>query len=129
VLSGPHVILILKIAVLSVTAIFLASLVALALGRYRLHGRLNVAFFILTLLALLGLEVVTRLIDPDLFAYMDEDTRQALRRHLLFSLPAVVVLPLMVFTGGTHRRHIHLCLAVVFCILCGWVKGILLINR
>ena len=115
--SGPRVILTLKIAVIAVTAILLASLVALARGRYRLHGRLNLIFFVLTFAAVVSLEILTRVIDPNLFAYLDEDARQALRRHLFFSLPAAALLPLMLATGRTHRRQVHLCLAVVFAIL------------
>ncbi len=42
-LSGPNVILTLKIAVAAVTVIFVAALVAIALGKQRLHGRLNTA--------------------------------------------------------------------------------------
>src|SRR6266478_8188192 len=63
-LTGPNVILTLKVAVSVVTLIFLSSLVALARGQYRLHGRINMVFFSLTVVALLGLEVVARIIDP-----------------------------------------------------------------
>lgn len=117
--TGPEVILALKIAVLAVTVLFLTSLVALLRGRYRLHGRINVAFFILTVVALLGLEVVARLVDPGLFAYFDEDAslKRALSVHLSFSLPAASMMPLMLWTGLTHRRRVHLCLAVVFAVL------------
>ena len=47
--SGWQVILGLKIAVVAVTAILITSLIALWLGKYRLHGRINLAFFLLTL--------------------------------------------------------------------------------
>ena len=120
-LNGPTVILILKIAVVSVTLIFASSLVMLALGNYRIHGRINTVFFILTVVALLGLEVVIRLIRPDIFDYMDGDSdlKRRLTIHLCFSLPATAVMPLMLFTGYTHRRRTHLSLAVVFSIL--WI--------
>ena len=121
VVSGPHVILALKAAIIVVTVLLVASLAAVARGKYRLHGRLNTVFFVLTLTALLGLEVLIRLVEPGLFAYLENDPelRQALHRHLLFSLPAAAVLPLMIFTGGSHRRTAHLSLAAVFGVL--WI--------
>ena len=57
-LTGPDVILTLKVAVLAVTLLFLTSLLFLLRGNYWLHGRINVAFFILTSAALVALEVV-----------------------------------------------------------------------
>ena len=62
------IILILKIAVTAVTVLLCASLVALARGNYRLHGRINIVFFVLTFLAVVGLEVVARVLSPTLFA-------------------------------------------------------------
>jgi len=121
VLTPWNIILTLKFAVVAVTVLLLASLVALASGRRRLHGRINIAFFILTLTALLGLEGVTRLIDPDMFPlYLQQtDSANALNVHLSFSIPAALVLPFMLYTGLTHRRRIHLSLAVLFSIL--WI--------
>jgi uncharacterized membrane protein YozB (DUF420 family) len=117
VLTGPRVILTLKVAVASVTLLLLASLVALARGNYRLHGRLNLAFFTLTLTVLLGLEVLARVIDPELFSYFDEETRRRLFIHLSFSVPAALVMPAMLYTGLTHRRRLHLLLAAAFAVL------------
>jgi uncharacterized membrane protein YozB (DUF420 family) len=117
VLTGPNVILSLKVAVVAVTVLLLASLVAVARGNYRLHGRLNLTFSVLTLTALLGLEFLVRVLDPRLFDYFDEETRRALALHLCFSLPATALLPLMLYTGLTHRRRIHLVLAAVFGVL------------
>jgi uncharacterized membrane protein YozB (DUF420 family) len=117
VLTGPHVILALKIAVLAVTLVFLTSQVALLRGNYRLHGRINLIFFILTAAALLVLEVLVRLIDPRLFDYFDAGTKRILAIHLCFSLPSAAVMPFMLWTGLTHRRKIHLTLAVLFSIL------------
>lgn len=120
-LSGPTIILILKVAVIAVTLILLTSLGALALGSYRWHGRLNTAFFILTTLALVGLELVVRVIEPTVFDYMDTEPalKQALIIHLSFSLPATLVMPLMLITGHMHRRRWHLGLAAVFGVL--WI--------
>src|SRR5229473_7276830 len=118
-LTGPNVILTLKIAVCIVTLIFLTSLIALARGNYRLHGRINMVFFSLTLIALVCLELVARVLDSTLFDYFEERTRQILTVHLCFSLPSAAVMPLMLFTGLTHRRRWHLTLAVVFA--CLWI--------
>lgn len=115
--TGPQVIVVLKVAVTAVTALFVASLVALARGQYRLHGRLNLLVAVLTLAALLGLELMVRLLDPQIFDYFDASARQALRVHLGFSVPAAVLLPLMLYTGLTHRRPLHVALALLFCIL------------
>ena len=116
-LTGPNVILVLKVAVAAVTVLLVASLVALALGRARLHGRINLAFFVLTLTAVLGLEVVVRLVDPHLFSYFDEPTRRVMRVHLCFSVPSALVLPLMLYTGLRGLRGVHLALAVGFVVL------------
>jgi hypothetical protein len=99
-----------------VTFLLLISLLALLRGNYYLHGRINLAFFILTVVALLGLEVLARWIDPELFLYFenDRDLKRALSIHLCFSLPAAAIMPFMLWTGFTHRRSIHLCLAVLF---------------
>ena len=111
------VILILKIAVVAVTILYLASLVALALGRTKLHGRINIAFFALTLLALLGLEVVVRVIDPHIFDNYDHKMENAMAIHLSFSVPAAVLLFVMLFTGLTHRRTLHIATGILFSVL------------
>jgi hypothetical protein len=116
-LTGPNVILALKVAVAAVTVLLLASLVALASGRQRLHGRINLAFLILTLGAVLGLELLVRVLDPQLFDYFDEPTRRALRVHLAFSVPAALLLPVLYFTGRSGRGALHFALALVFAIL------------
>ncbi len=113
-LTGANVILALKVAVAAVTVLLLLSLLALARGNYRLHGRINLAFFVLTLTAVLGLELIVRVIDPDLFDYFDADTRQMMRVHLAFSVPATVLLPVMYYTGRTGRGRLHTFLAGLF---------------
>jgi hypothetical protein len=117
VLTGPNVILTLKVAVAAVTVLLIASLIALATGRRRLHGQINFYFFILTLAAVLGLELLIRFINPDVFNYFDDNARQMLRIHLCFSIPSAILLPVMYFTGRTGRRQLHLTLAMVFVIL------------
>jgi ABC-type glycerol-3-phosphate transport system permease component len=119
VLTAETVILTLKVAVLAVTVLLAASLTALAFGRYRLHGRINIAVFVLTLTALLGLEVIARLLEPDLFRdYLDRnDAWTALTVHLAFSMPAAVMLFAMLFTGLRHRRNLHVGLGIFFLVL------------
>jgi hypothetical protein len=116
-LTGWNVILTLKVAVTAVTVILLFSFVALVRGRYRLHGRINTVFAALTLAALLALELVVRVIEPNVFDYFDQDTSRSLSIHLGFAVPAALLLPVMLFTGFTHRRSVHLFLAGIFGIL------------
>ena len=121
VLSGPHVILGLKIAVSAVTVLLLASLVALALGKQRLHGRINIVFFLLTVTALIAFEVVIRILNPDAFVYIDAvpGLRNALSVHLCFAIPSALFMPAMLYTGLSHRRTVHLILAGLFAVL--WI--------
>jgi uncharacterized membrane protein YozB (DUF420 family) len=118
-LTGPTVILTLKVAVTLVTLLLLVSLLAVWRGNYWLHGRLNVVFFTLTLVTVLGFETIIHVIDPTIFRYIEEHPRvgQALRIHLCFSVPAALLMPAMLFTGLTHRRTIHLVLATLFGVL------------
>lgn len=113
------IILLLKIAVATVTVLWLASMVALVKGRVRLHGRINIAFFALTLTALIGLEVIARLINPELFEQFLE-SRNALgmlRLHLSFSLPSAALLFVMLFTGLKHHRTLHIAAGILFAVL------------
>ena len=118
-LTGPNVILTLKIAVAAVTVLLIAALVAVLRGNYRLHGRLNLIFFTLTLIAVLGLELVVRVIAPDVFAYFnsDEQLRRMLNLHLWFSVPSTFVMPAMLYTGLKGHVRTHLSLGVCFAIL------------
>jgi hypothetical protein len=106
----------------------MASLAALVRGNYWLHGRINIVFFVLTLTALISLELVARVINPDIFADYFEQTgaAAALAVHLSFSLPAAVLLPFMLFTGLRRRRRIHMALGTVFLVLWGgtFVTGV-----
>jgi len=119
-LLAPEIVMMsLKVAVIAVTVLLLASLVALARGNYRLHGRINMVFFVLTLAALGGLEVIARVLEPQMF---DEfiAARQAtgaLNTHLMFSMPAALLLPFMLFTGLRHKRTAHIALAIIFSVL------------
>lgn len=109
----------LKVAVVTVTVLLLASLVALAKGNYRLHGRINIVFFILTLSALGGLEIIARVLEPKMFEEFIENrqAKSALDIHLMFSMPAALLLPFMLFTGLRQKRTAHIALAIVFSVL------------
>lgn len=121
---GPSLILALKAAVTAATLVWLLSLAALWSGKPRLHGRINLAFFVLALSAILGLEMASRVIYPlirpdeqDLFSYFDDATRRALRIHLCFAVPAALVLVGMLTTGLTGLRAVHVRLGVLFAML------------
>ena len=119
VLTAANVILALKIAVSAVTLLLLCSLLALARGHYRLHGRINLAFFTLTLVALLGFEVVIRILEPGVFEYIraNDELNRALNIHLCFAVPSALLMPAMLYTGLTRRRTLHLALALLFAVL------------
>ena len=119
VLTAGLIILILKIAVIAVTLLLLGSLAALARGNYRLHGQINVVFFILTLAALLGLEVIARVLSPTLFSehFEKHQARPQLIVHLCFSLPAAALLPFMLWTGKRRSRNLHIAIGIVFLVL------------
>jgi uncharacterized membrane protein YozB (DUF420 family) len=114
------VILTLKIAVVLVTILLACSLTAIMLGHVRLHGRINLVFFALTLTALLGLEVVIRMLDKDgLFtAFLrDRDATRLLEVHLWFAMPSAALLFVMLFTGLRHYRKLHVGMGLVFLVL------------
>jgi hypothetical protein len=116
-MTASLVILILKIAVIAVTILWLASLIALALGNTRLHGKINLVFFGLTLAALVGLELIARVIVPEIFDDYVRDNGDALRVHLAFSLPSAGLLFVMLFTGLKHRRNWHIASGILFGVL------------
>jgi hypothetical protein len=116
-LTPGVVILALKIAVAAVTVLLVASLVALAAGRPKWHGRINTIFFTLTAITVLGFEGVIRFLQPDLTAGFTPEQREALTIHLSFSIPAAVMLPAMLVTGRRELKTLHKLLAVLFLIL------------
>ncbi len=116
--TGPVIILALKIAVIAVTLLLIAALVALARGNYRLHGRINLLFFILTVSAVIGFETLLQL-GADVKSHMNEAERIALKVHLCFAGPLPVVMGVMLYTGLRHARRWHLGLSILFSIL--WI--------
>lgn len=117
-LTGPNVILTLKIAVALVTVLWIASLAALLVGRYRLHGRINLAFMVLTLVAVFGLEFIIRVYDPKIFDEMmaQPKVRDVMMIHLCFSIPSAILLPVMYVTGRTRRSKMHYWIAALFAV-------------
>jgi uncharacterized membrane protein YozB (DUF420 family) len=115
-LNAENVIITLKIAVIAVTLLLACSLVALAFGQYRLHGRINLVFFVLVLAALLGLELVAQVVRPGMLQDFLEknDALEVLYIHLGFSVPCALLLPMMLWTGLKGRRTLHIALGVVF---------------
>ena len=113
--NGPQIILTLKVLVVTVTVLLLASLVALLLKRPRLHGQINTAFFVLTMLTVVAFEALLQQVDVS--SAFDPAARQALRTHLWFSVPSALLLPAMIITGKMRRKQLHLALAIVFLLL------------
>lgn len=114
--TGPQIILTLKVLVATVTVLFLASLVALALGKPRLHGHINTVFFVLTMLTVFGFEGLIQAGMPITEAF-DESAREALIVHLYFAVPSALLLPVMLLTGKTGRKTVHVAFAVVFSVM------------
>jgi hypothetical protein len=113
--TGPQIILTLKVLVATVTVLLVASLIALLLKRPRLHGQINTLFFVLTLSTVLGFEVLLQFVDVS--AAFNTETREALRIHLCFSIPSALLLPIMLITGKTRRKSIHIAFGIVFSIV------------
>jgi len=118
-MNAGLIILVLKIAVIAVTVLLATSFFPLSRGNTRLHGRINLVFFALTLAALVGLELIVQWLSPGLFdEYLTRhDAKGALRIHLAFSLPSAALLGIMLFTGLGHRRKLHIGMGICFLIL------------
>lgn len=114
--TGPEILLALKVLVSVVTVVFAAAIVAIATGRRRLHGRLNVVFFVLTMTTVFGFELLLRL-GTEVSATFSPEAKAALRVHLVFAVPSALLLPLMLWSGATRRRRLHVPLAFVFTLL------------
>jgi hypothetical protein len=113
--TGPQIILTLKVLVVTVTVLLMASLVALALKRPRLHGHINTVFFVLTMLTVVAFEGLLQWVDVS--ATFDEAARQALYTHLWFSIPSALLLPAMLVTGKMRLKKLHLAIAAAFAVL------------
>ena len=115
-LTPTLVILSLKFAVGAVTVLLVFSLIALAKGKIKLHGKINLAFFILTVAALFLFEIVVRMIDPVLFSGLWKNAvlAKSLKIHLCFAVPSAFLMGIMLFTGLRKFRVLHRRVAVVF---------------
>src|SRR5262249_20629512 len=115
-MTGPNIILVLKVAVAAVTVLLLASFVALWRGHHRLHGRINLVFFALTAATPVGFEGRICVVPPRPFKCIagDGGIPPALTVPLCFSVPSALLMPVMLYTGLTHRRTVHLTLAWLF---------------
>lgn len=111
--TGPEIILALKVLVSAVTVLFVAAVVAIALGEKRLHGRINSLFFLLTMTTVVGFEILLRGF-VDVRATFSEEARQALRIHLCFAVPSAVLLPAMLLSGRFHWVRFHLACGALF---------------
>lgn len=114
--TGPEIILTLKVLVTAVTVLFAGAVAAILAGHKKLHGRLNTAFFALTMTTVVGFELLLRL-GTDVTATFSDEAREALRVHLRFAVPAAVVMPVMFWSGWTGRKRLHRTLAGVFVVL------------
>lgn len=118
-ITGPQVILCLKVAVALVTAMLMASAIALAMKKPRLHGILNSILTLLTLLTVILFEVIIRFMGVDVKAHMNEDARFALKVHLCFVIPLTPFLIWMLISGWKRRIKMHLAVSVIFLVL--WI--------
>jgi len=117
-LTGPQIILTLKVLVVAVSLLFAAAIVAIASGRKKLHGRINTAFFILTMTTVVGFELLLRFF-VDVSATFSEEARQSLRIHLCFAIPSAILLPVMMLSGIARLVKLHVCCAVLFTLV--WI--------
>jgi hypothetical protein len=124
-MTAELVILCLKIAVAGASLVLLSSLTALAMGNYRLHGRINLVFFVLVLAVLLGFESAAHLISPGMLQeYLrEQNALESLYIHLGFSVPAALLLPVMLYTGLKGFARVHVTLGTAFLVL--WVGTVI----
>lgn len=115
-LTPTLVILSLKYAVGAVTVLLVFSLIALAKGKIKLHGKINLVFFILTVAALFLFEIVVRMIDPVLFSglWKNPELAKSLKIHLCFAVPSALLMGIMLFTGLRKFKVLHRRVAIVF---------------
>ena len=114
--SGPTIILALKLAVVAVTLLLIASIWAISVGKRRLHGRLNIAFFVLTFVAVFAFEGLLQAGAP-VTAHFADAEKQALRVHLCFVIPLLPVMVGMLATGLRGRSRVHVGLSYLFLFL------------
>jgi hypothetical protein len=107
------IILTLKILVSTVSLLYAAAVIAIVMNRKKLHGRLNTAFFFLTMTTVVGFELLLR-IGIDVAATFSEEALQALRVHLCFAVPSAILLPVQFVFGVRHWKKMHIATGVLF---------------
>lgn len=115
-MSGADIILTLKVLVTAVTVLFAAAVWAIATGRKKLHGRINTAFFTLTLTTVVGFELLLRL-QGNVTDHFTPDERQALLVHLCFAGPSAVLLLVMMGSALLRWKRVHVACGLVFAAL------------
>jgi uncharacterized membrane protein YozB (DUF420 family) len=115
-MSGPAVILTLKVLVTAVTVLFAVAVWAIATGRKKLHGRVNTAFFTLTLTTVVGFELLLRL-QGNVTDHFTPEQKQALLVHLCFAGPSAVLLLVMMATALLRWKKVHVACGLVFAVL------------
>lgn len=115
-LSGPEIILTLKVLVSVVTVLFAAAVCAIATGRKKLHGRINTAFFILTLTTVIGFEVLLR-VQGNVTDHFTPEEKQALYLHLWFAVPSAALLLVMMGSALLKWKRFHIACGLLFAVL------------
>lgn len=115
-MSGPAIILTLKVLVSVVTVLFAAAVWAIATGRKKLHGRINTAFFVLTLTTVVGFELLLRM-QGTVKDHFSPAQQQALLVHLCFAIPSAVLLLVMMGTALLKWKRFHVASGVLFAVL------------
>ncbi len=115
-MSGPAIILTLKVLVSVVTVLFAAAVWAIATKRKKLHGRINTVFFVLTLTTVVGFELLLRL-QGNVTEHFSPAQRQALLIHLCFAVPSAVLLLVMMGSALLKWKRFHVACGVLFTVL------------
>ena len=115
-MSGPAIILTLKVLVSVVTVLFAAAVWAIATKRKKLHGRINTVFFVLTLTTVVGFELLLRL-QGNVTEHFSAAQRQALLIHLCFAVPSAVLLLVMMGSALLKWKRFHVACGVLFTVL------------
>jgi uncharacterized membrane protein YozB (DUF420 family) len=106
----------LKIAVAAVTVLLAVSLIFLARGQKKIHGRINFVVFALTMATLLVFEGIIRIASPGMIRDYFEQTNKlaVLRIHLSFAIPSAVLLIVQFVTGLRRYRKVHAVTGILF---------------
>jgi uncharacterized membrane protein YozB (DUF420 family) len=115
-MSGPAIILTLKVLVSVVTVLFAVAVWAIATGRKKLHGRINTAFFTLTLTTVIGFELLLR-VQGNVTDHFTAGQKQALLVHLCFAGPSAVLLLVMMGSALLKWKRFHIACGLLFAVL------------